>query len=126
MMRAYLIVGAAVSTVVILAVDNVVRLWGVPGSTAAILVHNLDAIAWGLLIYECSGCCDGASGAAYVRRESHRDCPGPLWLQRSIDRNGRGVRGRAAVVPRNALSCRRNGQGTVPLSASRPSHVRTS
>jgi urea transporter len=37
MMRAYLIVGAAVSTVVILAVDNVVRLWGVTGSTAPFL-----------------------------------------------------------------------------------------
>ncbi len=34
MMWAYLIIGAAVSTVVTLAVDKVVKTWGVPGSTA--------------------------------------------------------------------------------------------
>lgn len=34
MMWGYLIIGAAVSTVVTLAIAKVVRLWGVPGSTA--------------------------------------------------------------------------------------------
>jgi urea transporter len=125
MMRAYLIVGAAVSTVVILAVDNVVRLWGVPGSTAPFLFTTWTLLLGAYSFTNVRVAAMGPAGLPMFGAKATATARG-LYGFSAVLTAGRGVRGRAAVVPRNALSCRRNGQGTVPLSASRPSHVRTS